>query len=143
MGWLFVALGLLTIAGGTFLVNYGQNLVRHPHPASAESHEIVLNPEQERLLGLLADYQKQFAATKLIVGRKTGVLHFDGEPERGQGISLISDLHGEAQTEARVSDFERLMESLPLQFVRSYGESRFDNPFVVSVTREGTKYLRE
>ena len=142
MGWIFILLGVLTMAIGSFLVYYGQDLVRHPQPVAMEAPEIALSPPQERLLGLLADYQRQFAATKLVVDRRRGVLHFDDEPEKGKGISLIADLYGAGQEEARASEFERLMESLPPRYARFYGESRLDNPFVVTVTSEGTKYLR-
>ena len=142
MGWIFILLGILSGAIGTFLIYYGQDLLRQPQPAEVEAREIALSPEQERLLGLLADYHKQFAATKLVVGRETGVLHFDADRERGHGISLITDLYGEAQREARASDFERLMESLPPLYVRFYSEMRMGSPFVASVTDEGIKYLR-
>lgn len=101
----------------------------------------ILSPPQERLLELLVQYQKRFAATKLVVGRKTGRLHFDNEPQKGTGISLIKELYASEDSQ-RAAEFERLMESMPSEYVRLLGEMRFDNPFVVSVTDEGMRYIR-
>ncbi len=144
MGWTFVILGLVTIAVGTFMIYYGQDLLRRPMqsvPVRAEM--LILSPGQERLLELLAKYQKMFAANKLVVSRRKGTLHFDGKPEKGKGISLLHDLYGvDESDESRASEFEKLMESIPLDYLRLYGEARLDNPFVVSVTNKGMKYLR-
>lgn len=101
----------------------------------------VLSPIQERLLELLVQYQKQFAATKLVISRKTGRLHFDNEPQKAGGVSLVKDLYG-SEDPQRASDFEKLMESMPPEYVRLLGEGRLDNPFVASVTGDGMKYLR-
>jgi hypothetical protein len=54
----------------------------------------ILPPPQERLLILLADCQRRFAAYKLIIGRRDGKLYFDGDPKRDEGINLIQDLFG-------------------------------------------------
>ena len=43
---------------------------------------------------------------------------------------------------ARASQFEKLLESMPPEYIRFYSESRFDNPFVISVTESGMRYLR-
>lgn len=101
----------------------------------------ILSPPQERLLELLVQYQKRFAATKLVVGRKTGRLHFDNEPQKGTGISLIKELYASEDSQ-RAAEFERLMESMPSEYVRLLGEMRLDSPFVVSVTDEGMRYIR-
>lgn len=54
----------------------------------------ALTPLQERLLKLLAGYQEQFGAAKLVVLRNSGGLHFDNGPDKGAGISLLRDLYG-------------------------------------------------
>ncbi len=143
MGWVFVIIGLMGIATGTFMVYYGQDLLRRPPEQSQPAVEQqTLLPAQERLLGLLAKYQREFATNKLVISREGGTLHFDGEPEKGQGISLIRDLYGMGEDDTRGTQFEELMESMPPEYVRFFGEARFDNPFVVSVSRLGMQYLR-
>jgi len=100
----------------------------------------ALLPQQRRLLELLAKYQHQFGASKLIIARADGGLFFDGDRARGAGVSLIRDLFGMVD-ERNAGRLEELMQSMPPQFVRLIAEARFDNPFVVSVTAEGISYL--
>lgn len=144
MGWLFVMLGLLTGAIGAFMVYYGQDMVRRPpEQPHATMERPTLAPEQERMLELLAKYQKLFVVNKLIVSRKMGTLFFGKESEKAKDISLIRDLYGvSGEDVARASQFEKLLESMPPEYIRFYSESRFDNPFVVSVTESGMRYLR-
>lgn len=101
----------------------------------------ALSPLQERLLELLVQYQKRFAATKLVISRRTGRPHFDNEPQKAAGASLMRDLYG-SEDPQRASEFEKLMESMPPEYIRLLGEARLDNPFVASVTGEGMRYLR-
>ena len=144
MGWVFVMLGLIIGAIGAFMVYYGQDMVRRPpEQPHATLERPTLAPEQERMLELLAKYQKLFAVNKLVVSRKMGTLFFDKEPEKAKDISLIRDLYGVGGEDvARSSQFEKLLESMPPEYIRFYSEARFDNPFVVSVTESGMKYLR-
>jgi hypothetical protein len=59
-------------------------------------------------------------------------------------INFLTDLYGSKENDhSRLSEFVSLMESLPTEYVRFHAEARFDNPFVVSVTSDGVKYLRE
>jgi hypothetical protein len=144
MGWIFIVLGLFLIGIGGFMTYYGQELLRQPQSTAEASGEMaVLSPVQERLLELLAGYQKKFAADKLIISRKTGSLRFDNDPKKGSDVSLIRDLYGStANLSGKAAEFERLMEGMPSEYVRLLGEARLDNPFVVSVTQKGMKYLR-
>jgi len=97
-------------------------------------------PPQERLLGLLADYQRQYAADKLIVGRN-GRLYFDNDQNKGKEVSLLRDLYGSDDlTNQRT--FERLVESMPPEYLRLLPEMRWDSPFVISVTEAGLRYLK-
>ena len=114
--------------------------IEHSNQPSASTNP-VLSPPQERLLGLLAGYQRQFAADKLIIERRSGKLHFDDSPNKGEGISLIRDLYG-SEDGTKQAVFERLMESMPPEYVRFLPEMRLDSPFVVSVTGAGLRYLR-
>jgi hypothetical protein len=101
----------------------------------------ILQPPQEQLLTLLANYQRRFAAHKLVVGRKNGKLHFDRDPKRDEGISLIDDLFGHVDP-IDATRFEELMERMPPEYLRFYQETRLDSPFVVSVTNTGLRYLK-
>jgi hypothetical protein len=99
----------------------------------------ILTPPQERLLSLLAGYQRQYAADKLIVGRKDGRLCFDDDPNKGKEVSLLHDLYG---SEINQATFERLVESMPTDYVRLLPEMRWGSPFVISVTEAGLRYLK-
>jgi hypothetical protein len=102
----------------------------------------VLSPSQERLLILRADYQRQYAASKLVVSRKDGRLHFDGDLEKGKDVSLIRDLFGSVDS-SKQTEFVGLMESIPPEYLRSFPEMRWGSPFVVGITDSGSRYMRE
>jgi hypothetical protein len=145
MGWVFIILGLIVISAGGFLTYYGQALLGEKPPAQPLTiSERLLTPSQERLLALLFRYQRDFAASKLVVGRK-GRLFFDDLARRDSvKINFLTELYGSKDDDnSRLSDFISLMESLPTEYVRFHAETRFDNPFVVSITSDGVKYLRE
>jgi hypothetical protein len=143
MGWVFVILGLVLGAIATFMVYYGQDLLRSPKAEPPRIERRALMPVQERLLEVLAKYQKAFAASKLVVSRTNGRLYFDGDRNKGKDTNLLTDLYGSAEGDvSRAGEFEKLMESMPAEYLRLYGEARLDNPFVVSVTEDGMKYLR-
>jgi len=109
--------------------------------ASALPAQAILSPAQERLLELVASHQRQFAARKLVIGRKTGVLHFDDDQPRSAGVSLLRDLFG-SDDSTNAPHFEQLVESMPPEYLRLLPEMRWDSPFVVSVTEAGMKYLQ-
>lgn len=121
------------VVQGHVIINQGGSL------ASADP---VMTPVQERLLEILAKYQRKFAASKLVVGRKDGKLHFDDDPAKAAGLSVVADLYG-SETPARQAEFERLVESMPPEYLRLIPESRWDSPFVVSVTEKGMTHLRK
>jgi hypothetical protein len=109
-------------------------------PATTDQNIVVLSPPQEQLLTLLADYQRRFAANKLIVGRD-GKIYFDDDPKRGDGINLIRDLFGQ-DGQVNATRFVELMEGIPLEYLRFFPEMRFNSPFVVGVTEYGLRYLK-
>ncbi|GMV23263.1 MAG: hypothetical protein AMXMBFR57_32120 [Acidimicrobiia bacterium] len=137
------AIGALLFGGGWWLVGreYAKSTIAVVAPPSpGASLGPTLLPQQLRLLELLVQYQRQFAATKLVISRSDGTLHFDDAPERGKGVSLLLDLYGSSD-ERNAGRFEELMESMPSQYIRLIAESRWDNPFVVSATAEGVELL--
>jgi hypothetical protein len=72
-------------------------------------------------------------------------LYFD-DPERRKSVKInfLSELFGNKDgDQSRLSDYVSLMETMPTEYVRFHPEARMDNPFVVSVTSDGVKYLRE
>jgi len=130
---------------GGFFTYYGQ-FVLNAQPTNRPLQESVrlLSPPQERLLSLLFRYQRDFAASKLVIGRKGQLFFDDMERRNSVKINLLTELYGSKDNDnSRLSDFVSLMESLPPEYVRFHAEARFDNPFVVSVTSDGVKYLRE
>lgn len=144
-GWTFIVLGAVVVSIGAMMGYYGQILLRERPPTQISTlSERLLTPSQERLLGLLFRYQRDYALSKLIVGRE-GQLFFDDEERRKTvKVNFLTELYGSKENDhSRLSDFISLMESLPTEYVRFHPEARFDNPFVVSVIPEGVKYLRE
>jgi hypothetical protein len=153
-GWIVVIIAIFF--GTTFLKDLGSHLwaifKTPPPPVTTENRAgssaippdnefgTVLLPTQERLLELLAKYQKEFAASKLIISRRDGGLHFDNDPSKGNHISLIKELYGIVDERAS-GRFEELVQSMPNEYVRLTAETRFDNPLVMSVTAAGMKYL--
>ncbi len=129
---------------GTFLaeaIRYTYRAETGPKIDNREQQQTVLSPAQERLLVLLAKYERQFATNKLVISREDGGLVFDGAPRRGQGVSLINDLFGATDEAAKVR-FVDLVESMPAEYVKFIPEMRWDSPFVISVTPGALQYLR-
>jgi hypothetical protein len=113
----------------------------NPANLLAPSPSAALSPQQERVLDLLANYQRKFAANKLIISRTDGTLYLDPAPSGQPTANVVRDLWGAAgPTEA--ARFEQLIESMPPQYVVLYAEARFGNPFVLRVTDGGMGYLR-
>jgi len=137
------AIGALLFGGGWWLIGRehakSTTAIVAPPPIGAPLRPILL-PQQLRLLELLVQYQRQFAATKLVIIRRDGTLHFDDAPDRARGLSLLIDLYG-LSDERNAGRFEELMESMPPLYIRLIAESRWDNPFVVSATAEGMELL--
>jgi len=149
MGWLFILIGVLLIAIGTFNVYYGQDLVRRggdtgtQSSSSSRSTLPVLNPAQEKLLSIISDNQREYAATKLVIGRN-GILYVDKPKEARVERNILAVLFGsQSDDPSYVARFNDLMEGMPEAYLRRIPEARFDNPYVVSVTDEGSRYLRK
>lgn len=117
----------------------GRDLIITNTPA-APRPEPTLLPAQQRLLELVAGYQKQFAANRLIVARSDGRLHFDGDPSRGSSVSLVAQLFGVVSPH-NAGRFEELVQNMPPEFMRVTAEARWGNPFVLSVTDAGMAQL--
>ena len=60
---------------GATIIQPGRDAIINP-PANAAAPRRILLPQQQRLLELVAHYQRQFAANRLIVSRSDGTLHF-------------------------------------------------------------------
>ena len=147
MGWIFIGIGLLLAGIAAFLGVYGQQLLSEGNTPKTEigttapSVQPILRPQQERLLGLLYKYQLDLAASKLIISRE-GTVHLDKNVTEVRG-DLIADLYGSQKAdETTTSEFNSLMEQMPTEYLRYHAEGRFDNPFVVTVTEAGIRYLR-
>jgi len=125
--------------GPSFGVVQGPVILNQGSPPTAAGP--TLSPIQERLLELLAGYQRRFGARKLVVSRNGTGLHFDDDPTKGAEVSVVKDLYGSTAPE-RAREFEELMESLPPEYLRMFPEPRLDGPFVVTVTEKGMQYLR-
>ena len=145
MGWVFIILGIVVAGAGVFLTYYGQALLGDkPTAQSPTLSERLLSPSQERLLALLFRYQRDFAVSKLIVGRDGQLFFDDVERRNSVKINFLTELYGSKENDnSKLADFISLMESLPTEYVRILPEARWDNPFVASVTPAGVKYLRD
>lgn len=125
---------------GVTILQPGRDIViQPPRPTSVQSRPVLL-PQQQRLLELLAEYQKRFGANRLVVSRSDGSLHFDDEANRGRDVSLIKDIFG-AVTPHNAGRFEELVQSMPSDYVRLVAEARWGNPFVLNITEAGVAHL--
>jgi hypothetical protein len=141
----YVMLVGVVVAVRLVFAQYWMWVDEHKARISAENQIIrlsgpVITPVQEKLLGLIAKYQGQFAANKLVIGR-SGNLTFDGQRDKGKDINLIVDLYG-ANSPAAQQNFVDLMHNIPLEYLRYISEMRWNSPFVVSLTDRGMRYLR-
>jgi len=138
-----IILGFIIIAfcaiGGTF----GGIMVKNGFEKKTVSRH-ALSPQAEKLLEIVHKYQKEFGLNKLVIGRD-GILHFDEEERRKKyKINIIGELYNiNSNYHLRESEFENLILSIPINFLRNIPETRFDNPYVVSITEEGIEYLKK
>jgi hypothetical protein len=112
------------------------NVSTIPPPAQ----QPILSPPQERLLGLINKYQRQFATKKLIVGLD-GIIAFVKDPKTGGDINLVHEMYGSVDQE-KLNNFGDLMESMPPKYLRFFPEALLGSPFVVGITEAGQAYLR-
>ena len=154
MGWIFILLGVFVIAIGSFLIYYGQDLVRKepetrlaartsvPPAGGDERPQMpILDATQEKVLRVLFKIQSQHGARKLIVIRETTEILVPTEDDSQKASNLSEEMWGPVDS-TRAQQLERLMEDLPAIYVERLSESRWGNPFVVRVTEEGIRYLR-
>jgi hypothetical protein len=118
------------------------NIVINPKPVflneSTEPVKILL-PLQERLLELLAKYQKRFEGSKLVVSLDDGMLRFDNDETKGS-VNLIKEIYGSVSSQ-NVAHFKDLVSSMPKTFFR-YSTATPKGPYVVRITQAGIKHLR-
>jgi hypothetical protein len=144
-----VVIGALLLGLAAVLAYYGQELLRKGFGSQGErpdgqpytAQAPVLDPQKEKLLTLIHKYQVQLGASKLIVLRD-GRIYDDQTRSIIAGIDLGSELFGAGSSPAvRGPQFERLMESMPSEYLRMIPESRLGSPFVVTITEAGIRYL--
>jgi len=119
------------------------------HPVGLDIEPIIqtstiLTEDQERLLGIIAKYQREFKVPKLTVPRDGAGLF---RPEKGirvqvERVNIALELFGDQKPEThRRVEFELVMDSMPSEYLKRIPESIYGSPFVVSVTSAGFKYL--
>ena len=106
------------------------------------SHIAVLTPPQEQLLALVATISDEYATNGLVVSRKDGRLYFDGDPKKGEDVSLIRDLFGTVDT-LKQREFVELIESLHLSFYALFLRCDGTAHLWVAITELGSRYLRD
>jgi len=102
---------------------------------------IALPYDHERLLSLIAQYQNQFGLRKLIIGRNDGQLYFDGRQPPDK-INLMDAMFG-GSSESLQGHFEKLMDTMPTDYLRFFYEVRWGSPYVVAITDTGKAYLAQ
>jgi hypothetical protein len=111
----------------------------------AELSTVVAPPQmssmQGKLLFMIAKYQKEYSETKLVINRGQGSLFFDNDQNKGKDVSIIKDLYNTSDP-INQKNFEQLMETMPLYYLRFLPEMRLDSPFVISVTEAGFEWLK-
>ena len=143
-GWTYIVIGVFLMALGTISIGYGWHILGRPSSSPAISNVeqvVILSPQQERLLRLIYNNQVHFGAKKLVISR-SGRLHFDDPKEQTNQIDLAMELLGNRLDPAvRAHEFESLMEGMPPEYLKMIPETRWDNPFVVTVTEAGIRHL--
>lgn len=79
-----------------------------------------------RFLRAISTIQRELGVSKLILGRDGDVL-FYGDSPRPTGRSLREEF----------PDLASLVETMPREYLQLFPETRFDSPFVITVTNEG------
>ena len=149
MNWgiIITIIGVVQIAMGTFLTIYGPSLV-HKDDVQVQSQvnqRKLLTPPQVKLLWQLYEIQSKTGASKLVISSTDGAIFWDNEKLREQyKINVIGDFYSvDKEFNSKSGEFENLIHSIPLEYLKHIPEMRLDSPYVVSVTDEGIKYLRE
>ena len=109
--------------------------------SSSVAENALLRPQQERFLLLLYRYQVELGVRKLIVGRSDGAVFLVDQTPRPTRFNFMQDMSLSPDKGDRAL-FEQLVEEMPQSYVRSFTESRFDNPFVIGITEEGQRYVQ-
>lgn len=141
-------LGLVLIGIGTFFTFYGQHLLKQKAPVvqheSTEKPFKTLNPREEKLLSTIFNHQKELGLSKLIITRKDGRLHFDEKEKREKyNINIIGEVFDtDKDYEKYSNEFETIILNIPADYLGRSPEARFDNPYVVYITKEGINYLK-
>ena len=92
----------------------------------------ALSAEQDALLRAIHENQRKFGAAKLVISRHGGEIYVDEKPT---GQSILAEVPVSAER------FEVLVDSMPDAYLRRIPDFLLDNPFVVSLTDEGRRYL--
>jgi len=104
-----------------------------------------LTKDERALLVILREHQTTQVATKLVVERSGNTTMSD---YTGLGPGYTANLYDELKIAIRdphflPSQFQTLMERLPMPYLERIPEFMIDNPFIVRVTRIGRRYLRD
>ena len=103
---------------------------------------ISLGPQQESLLRAIHRCQVQFGLNKLVILR-TGEVVFGSPGPKDAGLNLATEVLEKGKPEVVAREFEILMEGMPAEYLQRIPEARYDNPFVVTVTKAGVDYLNQ
>ncbi|MCB1214088.1 MAG: hypothetical protein KDK66_01305 [Deltaproteobacteria bacterium] len=146
-GIIITAIGIIQIATGSFLTIYGPSLI---HKDDIKTNDAIsknrpLSPPQAKLLRLLYDTQTKAGTNKLIISSTNGSIFWDDETLRKKyNFNVIADFYSiDKDFESKSNDFENLIHSIPIEYLKHIPEMRWDSPYVVSVTEEGIRYLRK
>lgn len=153
-GWVVYVVGALISAGGLLMGGFVIYLGSQLNTAASDQRPQVtaasttLSAQQSRLLRILYQTEVMHGARKLIVIRKTGeVFHEPGENTIPTGVNLLAALYlavDDAERAAHRKELEALIEDFPSDFLeRMPNESRWDNPFVVRLTKDGIEYAKQ
>jgi hypothetical protein len=101
-------------------------LPSEPQQESRRATVRDLTQRELRFLRAISTIQRELGVSKLIMGRDGNVL-FYGDSPRPTGHSLREEF----------PDLASLVETMPREYLQLFPETRFDSPFVITVTHEG------
>ncbi len=141
---IIILIGIIVGAISLFFTIYGQSIkeIKKNHSITNYQNQI-LNPQEEKLLSLIYKYQKESGLNKLIISRD-GFVYFEGKDKDEQKrINLIGELYNiNSDFKTRSKEFESIILNISEKFLKLIPESRLDSPYVVTITEEGIRYIK-
>lgn len=134
---------LITIGGiGTLIYQCGYHVAVFQAASPREDISLPqLSPEQQSLLREIWRYQNQNNLDKVVIMHDAFI--FDDTKKEKTTINLYSKVLKKYRGDAYryEAQFEEVINSIPMVFLKRISETRYDNPYVVTITEKAKRLL--